>query len=97
MPTDLSYKENFPSTHLWLWMGIPLILILLTQLLGFNGLYGQDSHEYLRFSRYLQEVFAGVEQAPTFFYPIGYPLFGSLLGYVFSNVIALQLLSMLSW
>lgn len=96
MPIDISSVARQSFSPIWLWGCFALLLIIITQLLNFNGLYGQDGHEYLRYSLYLKDVFAGAEGDSNFFYPIAYPLFGTLLGYVFTNTFALQLISMIS-
>lgn len=96
MPIDISSGIRQSYSPIWLWGAFVLLLIIITQSLHFNGLYGQDGHEYLRYSLYLEDVFAGEEGDGNFFYPIAYPLFGTLLGYVFTNAFSLQLISMIS-
>ena len=73
------------------------LLILVTNLLPFNGLYGQDSHEYFRFSQHLQSVLLSGTPVGEFFYPVMYPLIGAILGFVLPDVAALQGISLASF
>jgi len=78
----------------------PYILIVLTFVLlhfvfNFNGLYGQDAHDYFRFSKELRSYF--IEGNPTgdFFWPIIYPALGALISFTGISVLhALQLISL---
>lgn len=80
---------------------ITLGFILLAYLLSFNGLYGQDAHEYLRLSRVYYDC---LREGPTALDSIGhaemaggYPIAGALLRFVIPDaVLALQIVSWLS-
>jgi hypothetical protein len=73
------------------------LLIAFTIATGFNGLYGQDSYEYLRFTKCLS-IFIKTGAAPgSFFWPLLYPICGALFSFIFNPVFALQLLSILSF
>lgn len=81
---------------------MPVVLAALAMLLRFNGLYGQDAHEYLRQSRALfarlcggqAQVSAGWGEAD---FAGGYPLAGALLQVLgMDAVLALQVVSVLS-
>jgi len=68
---------------------------------GFNGLYGQDAHEYLRLSRTYYEYLLGAPYVPTGFgdseFAVGYPLAGALLRLLIpDDILALQAVSWLS-
>ncbi len=64
----------------------------------FNGLYGQDSHEYLRYSRSLSLFFSDGKTLNNFFWPVYYPLSGAILSFIkFSNILSLQLISLASF
>jgi hypothetical protein len=77
------------------------ILIFLAKFLSFNGLYGQDAHEYLRQSK---AIFARLNGLPQLAagrgdaeFAVGYPLAGALLqGLHLDAATALQLVSWLS-
>ncbi len=77
------------------------LLLLISKLLSFNGLYGQDAHEYLRLSRAffgrltgLPYVSAGRGDTE---FAAGYPLAGALFhGLGFDFPLALQIVSWLS-
>lgn len=76
-------------------------LVLLSKLLFFNGLYGQDAHEYLRQSRAIFDRLNGLPQLPggrgDAEFAIGYPLAGALLRFFgLEPVLALQLVSWLA-
>ena len=47
---------------------------------GFNGLYGQDSHAYLKYAKELQAFMLRGESTKEFYWPILYPLIGALIG-----------------
>ena len=74
------------------------ILVLIRIISGFNGLYGQDSYEYLRYSRRLTEFFISGKSPGDYFWPVNFPLLGAILSLIIgNNIIALQLISMLSF
>ena len=89
------------KTHLYTPLGIAggIFLVLLSVRLasGFNGLYGQDAHEYLRQVRALFDFFQGGPRPGAFFWPLNYPLAGALLAFIVgTGPICLQLFSLLS-
>jgi len=74
------------------------ILILIRFIIDFNGLYGQDSYEYLRYSRRLAEFFSAAKPPGDYFWPINFPLLGAILSLIIrDNIFALQLISILSF
>jgi len=77
-----------------------LLLILLAVRFGadFNGLYGQDSHEYLRFAKRLVAFFQNGSPPGDYFWPVNYPLFSAFFALVLPDAaFAAQLVSMLSF
>lgn len=65
---------------------------------GFDGLSGQDPHEYLRYAGQLHEVMLGGGHPGPFFWPVLYPMLGALLSLSGLPVaVALQLLSAGAW
>jgi len=80
---------------------VPAVLALIAKLLSFNGLYGQDAHEYLRQSRAFFDRLNGMPYVPAGLgdseFAAGYPLSGALLhGLGVDFPCALQLVSWLS-
>jgi 4-amino-4-deoxy-L-arabinose transferase-like glycosyltransferase len=85
---------------------LPFLLLLalaaLTFLLSFNGLYGQDAHEYLRQSRAIFEqwqtgrtVASPLDHAE---FALGYPIAGALVRWCTGDaLVALQLVSWISY
>lgn len=65
----------------YLLFGIAMLAILLAIrfLLDFNGLYGQDSHEYFRYARRWREFLLGGEHPGDYFWPVNYALYGAML------------------
>jgi hypothetical protein len=62
-----------------------------------DGLYGQDSYEYLRFSSAIKAGWESGHWPSGFFWPIIYPLLGALLTFVTSDTaFSLQMISVLS-
>lgn len=76
---------------------LTLIIIFLIIWLGldFNGLYGQDSHEYLRYSKAIKLfVKTGVDPG-NFYWPKLYPFLGAIISYSGLSVnLSLQLVSL---
>ena len=60
--------------------GVLALIAGLRWTIGFDGLYGQDSHEYYRYAGEVQAFFLGGERPGPFFWPVGYPLAIALLG-----------------
>lgn len=66
-------------------------------LFDFNGLYGQDSYEYLRYTQALVVFFKGGEFPLECHYPVGYPLLASLFAYFLPAIFVLQSISIVSF
>ncbi len=82
----------------WLPVLFFLCLAILSYLLNFNGLYGQDAHEYLRQSRVIFDRLSGLPGPPAELgdaeFAGGYPLLGALFRFLLGDsVLALQVLS----
>jgi len=71
--------------------------MLALRIIGFDGLYGQDSYEYLRYTNAIQEYITNGVHPGNYFWPVLYPTLGSLLGFIFGSAFALQLISCLSF
>jgi len=84
------------KTGLWVFTSWALLLILVTATFGYNGLYGQDSYEYLRFCIKLHDYFQSGVPPGDYFWPVNYPLMGALLTFVTGSQVALQLISIIS-
>lgn len=78
------------------YIGFLLILIAFALVSGFNGLYGQDSYEYLRFSRALLGFYKSGVSPGNFFWPLLYPIAGSILSFAFGPIFSLQFVSICS-
>lgn len=73
-----------------------LVLLFVREAFGFDGLYSQDSYEYLRYSKAIGTWFGGGEHPGDYFWASLYPLAGTLLTYVLVDpIFALQFLSAL--
>src|ERR1041385_6204126 len=72
---------------------IPVLLIVFRYIIGFNGLYGQDSYEYLAYSRLAHDFFLKGMIPHSFHWPIMYPVPGAILSFVFSSALAMQIIS----
>lgn len=74
-----------------------LIWLIVYFVIGFDGLYGQDGYEYVRYSESLTQFFKEGVPPGDFFWPIMYSLAGSILSLLWNNPIAwLQLVSIWS-
>lgn len=77
--------------------GFFFVLVLVRLISGFNGLYGQDAHEYLRYTRALFDYFHGGSHPGAFFWPLNYPLAGVSFAHILgTGPICLQLVSLLA-
>ncbi len=75
-----------------------VLFILLRYGLGLDGLYGQDSYEYYRYTNALHLFITTTVPASDYFWPVYYPLLGSILKFVIPNTsFALQLISAFSF
>lgn len=80
-----------------LWF-LPLFFLGIVRFgLGFNGLYGQDAYEYLRYTSSIKDaIISGVDPG-TFFWPVNYPLLAALLDFLIHDIsFSLQLVSAVS-
>ena len=60
----------------------------------FNGLYGQDAHEYLRFGKALYQFFLTGTNPGDYMWPVNFPLYGAILSLLTRNVnFSMQLIS----
>ncbi|WP_430410385.1 ArnT family glycosyltransferase [Kordia sp.] len=76
---------------------IPFLLLFVLRIVGFDGLYGQDSYEYLRYSNAIQNYVTENVHPGNYFWPVLYPTLGSLFGFIFGTSLTLQLLSCVSF
>jgi hypothetical protein len=88
----LSFLKKLP-----IWIVLPFLLLSGNCLVGFNGLYGQDSFEYLRYARALNTSLSGGAVPGPFHWPVVYPLSGALVSFVLPDVFSLQLLSVICY
>lgn len=76
---------------------IPLLFIIGLRIVGFDGLYGQDSYEYLRYTEAIQGFFKNGILPGSYYWPVLYPFLGSILAFLCNDsAFGLQLLSCLS-
>src|SRR5579883_1529147 len=73
-----------------------LLTFAFTIIVHFNGLYGQDSYEYLRYTYRLVWFVRTGNPPGDFYWPLLYPVVGAVLSIIQKPVFALQLISMLS-
>lgn len=82
-----------------------LLLVALTALLWalfnyvfhFDGLYGQDSYEYLRYTKALSLYLTDGTNPGDYFWPLYYPIVGALLSFVWVPGVSLQIISIFSF
>ena len=87
-------KGNIQFYWITILIGMPIFFIMY-RILNFNGLYGQDAHEYYRYSLALANFLTGGPDTEPFFWPVLYPAIGAILSIVFPNILSLQILSLL--
>jgi 4-amino-4-deoxy-L-arabinose transferase-like glycosyltransferase len=76
---------------------MPVLLLLFNAIIGFNGLYGQDSFEYLRYSKALRGFLTDGASPGHFWWPPLYPLAGTLLSFFLPAVFSLQAVSIIAY
>jgi hypothetical protein len=90
------YIEN--KFEFILFLSLLLALFTVRVISGFNGLYGQDAYEYLRYTNRLTLFFQKGLNPGEFFWPVGYPFIASLLNLIINNGAAsLQAVSLISY
>ena len=72
------------------------LLWLLSRIFEFNGLFGQESHEFLRCSKLVAAYLGGGAEPVPFSWPVVFPACAALLQIIFPPLISLQTLSILA-
>ena len=77
---------------------IPIIIwIVVYFVIGFDGLYGQDSYEYLRYTKAISHFMKTGEHPGDYFWPLYYPISGAIVNLLTNNEkISLLTVSVLS-
>lgn len=74
---------------------LTLLLVIIRFALQFDGLYGQDAYEYLRYTNEMYSFFVNGTLLGDYFWGIGYPFFGCIVNFfVHNGAVALQLVSL---
>lgn len=85
---------NFKENQLFLLLAaIPLIVLFIMRCTGFDGLFGQDSYEYLRYTKSLAAFINGGPYPGDLAWPKGYLFLTGLLSLVLDPSLSGQLLS----
>lgn len=94
--TGFSIKNSLLKGQNSIWLVVTTLFVLAI-CMDFNGLYGQDSHAYLAYSKSLREQLLHGTDPGSFFWPKGYPLSGMLLSLTgLPELWALRIVSFLS-
>lgn len=81
----------------WFVLLCPLVLLCFTRFgLQFNGLYGQDSYEYLRYTKAITSFLLEGDAPGYYYWGVYYPLVGGVLGMWLPYTFALQFVSSVS-
>lgn len=89
-------KQN--TSIFTLCIGIGFIIFLILRWLGFDGLYGQDSYEYIRQAKEVKSAILGFQKPQDFYWAPGYPLALAILDVIIGNmIVTAQLLSVFTW
>lgn len=81
----------------WILPVSALFLFTVIRIVGFEGLYGQDSFEYARYTEALTHFYLTGEGPGDYVWPLLYPIVGSLLNLVLPIDWSLQLVSLCSF
>ena len=85
-----------PQHLIWLFFALCYLIIYF---FDFNGLYGQDAHEYYRYSKALLNYFKAGINPGDYFWPVWYPLLGAFISF-FTHInllFVLQFVSVISF
>lgn len=75
---------------------IPVLILIGLRVLGFDGLYGQDSYEYLRYSVEIKKFFlTGIHPGHSY-WTAGFPILAALFSFLVPATVSVQLVSFLS-
>lgn len=75
-----------------------ILLFVVSRIINFDGAYGQDAYEYLRFSESIKEFLTEGNPLGPFNWPIGYPSFVGLIDIIIQNIfISGQIVSIVFW
>lgn len=85
--------KRFSLRTLLPWL-LPILVWLVTTVVGFEGVYGQDAYEYERYTLALYHWWKDGQDPGVFFWPLLYPLLGSFLHMLLPAAWALQILSL---
>mgnify|MGYP000462640113 FL=1 len=82
----------------WALYAVPIIIFLIFNFIfDFNGLYGQDGHEYFRYSKEVKMFLTQGTAVNKMNWPVGFPLAGSLLSFTGLSVLwSLRIVSLVS-
>jgi hypothetical protein len=72
------------------------VLWLVCRILEFNGLFGQESHEFLRYSQLVSNYLTGGAEPVTFLWPVVFPVAGAILQLILPDLLSLQTLSIIA-
>jgi len=74
-----------------------LFWIIIYFLFNFDGLYGQDAYEYLRYSKAIYDFMINGVNPGDYFWPLYYPVFGAIVNIIIQNPsLSLLLISVFS-
>src|SRR5687767_1489738 len=91
-------KKIIASSEISLIVFVLLFFVIVRLGFGFNGLYGQDAHEYLRFGKAVYQFFLTGTNPGDYIWPVNFPLYGALLSLLLRNVnFSMQVLSVCSF
>jgi hypothetical protein len=87
--TRLTLKQVAP----WLVLAVCWTIVVVG--FSFNGLYGQDAHEYFRYTNRIYGWLTSGNEAGTYFWPVLYPLLAALGSFIMPTALSLQVVSLI--
>jgi len=79
-------------------LSVPAILaVVWVSAMGYQGLNGQDGHDYLQIAKAWQAWLGGAERPLMVEHPHGYPILGALLGQMIGPLLALRIVSLVGF
>ncbi|MBL0342342.1 MAG: hypothetical protein IPP71_16400 [Bacteroidetes bacterium] len=88
--------KSEPKILVLLFISYVTLLVAVIGFSGYNGLYGQDSHEYLRYCNQLIAFLKKGADPGNYFWTVAYPLTGAFLSFLIGSKLAMLLIPVLS-
>lgn len=95
-PTFEPVPVHYPPFRWWLLLPVAIAFAWVSAA-GYQGLNGQDAHDYLHLAETWRAWAGGDERPVMVEHPHGYPMLGALLGTLMGTLLAMRIIPLLAW